>query len=226
MKIQHEQRHPRSHDSASLARPQSDHPPAREAASPELMERFRLLLDGAQARADDEAGRNQALVLDNLAQQTGQGEGIGGLDTAAGTDSGTDAAWTHGASAAEFAALWASQRDPNPPAMTLASAAQAQTPQQTAQKRQLSELVERHLRQLLISERGEGDPRVLLRLDDAALPDTDLWLSREAGQWTLQAQTSNAESHALLAACADELVQRFADSALGTIEVRAELRTG
>lgn len=224
MKIEHQQRHPRSHDSASLALPQSDHPPAREAASPELMERFRRLLDGAQGRADEEASRNQALVLDNLAQQIGQGR-IGGLDAAAGTDSGADAGWTHGASAAEFAALWASQRDPNPPAMTLASAAQTQAPQQTAQKRQLSELVERHLRQLLISERGEGDPRVLLRLDDAALPDTDLWLSREAGQWTLQAQTSNAESHALLAACADALVQRFADSALGTIEVRAELRT-
>lgn len=160
----------------------------------------------------------QAGVRESMARET-QHESLAQESGEAGREPGD--APIAPASAAELAALWAAQRSSaSAPTPQVAAHAAAALPRAT-----FAELVEKHVRQLLVSApTSDGEARVLLRLDEASLPDTDLWLSQTGGRWTLHAETSRADSHALLEACAPMLVQRFADGALGAIDVQTSLR--
>ena len=89
----------------------------------------------------------------------------------------------------------------------------------------LADLIERHVRQLLVndsSNAASGDTRVMLRLSDSLLPGTDLTLTRGDSGWVLRADVTDAQSRAALERCSSELVARFEKNGLGTITVETD----
>jgi hypothetical protein len=89
----------------------------------------------------------------------------------------------------------------------------------------LADLIERHVRQLLVSESRSavnGDTRVMLRLSDSLLPGTDLTLTRGESGWVLRAEVTDAQSRAALERCSSELVARFEKGGLGAITVETD----
>ncbi|HEY6544876.1 MAG TPA: hypothetical protein VIZ64_08285 [Dokdonella sp.] len=91
----------------------------------------------------------------------------------------------------------------------------------------LGPLIEKHLRQLLVSEstRGDGrEARVMLRLSDATLPGTDLMLTRGESGWELRAEVASAAARDALHECAPDLIARFAAGGLGKLSIETVLR--
>lgn len=92
----------------------------------------------------------------------------------------------------------------------------------------LAELIERHVRQLLVSEtaasaRG-GD--VLLRMSDAALPGTDIWLRRTEHGWKVRAEVRSRDSYDAIVGGSEQLIKRFAEHGLGELDVEPVYREG
>jgi hypothetical protein len=90
----------------------------------------------------------------------------------------------------------------------------------------LADLIEKHVRQLLVSESarsGGADARILLRLADSVLPGTDLTLTRGANGWELRADVMTASARDALERCAPDLAKRFGESGLGEIQLQTVL---
>jgi hypothetical protein len=105
-----------------------------------------------------------------------------------------------------------------PAAMDVPQAAQAQAGFAPA----LSELLQKHVRQMLVTDprSARGRPReVLLRMQNDALPGTDLWLTRTDDGWRLRADVSSRDAYDTLLEFQDELVKRFAESRLGELSI-------
>jgi len=87
----------------------------------------------------------------------------------------------------------------------------------------LAELIERHVKQLLVPDatsRSSAQSReIMLTLKDSVLPATELWLSRTDNGWRLRADTRSADSYRALVDGAPQLIERFAAGNLGTLEV-------
>ncbi len=117
---------------------------------------------------------------------------------------------------AEMAALWQAHlavRD----AVTMPQAA---TPQ--ANPTAFAELIERHVRQLLVSQGGldsRGEGQVMLRMSDATLPGTDLMLTRTSDGWVLRADVRSRDSFDAIRRAMPELTRRFAERHLGALTV-------
>lgn len=92
----------------------------------------------------------------------------------------------------------------------------------------LADLIERHVRQLLVSDSSSasGDMRVMLRLSDSLLPGTDLTLTRGDSGWVLRADVTDVQSREALDRCSSELVARFEKNGLGTITIDTESTRG
>ena len=92
----------------------------------------------------------------------------------------------------------------------------------------LGDLIEKHLRQMLVSESarsGDGrEARVMLRLSDATLPGTDLMLTRGEAGWELRAEVASTAARDALHQCAPDLVERFAAGGLGKLSIETVLR--
>ncbi len=92
----------------------------------------------------------------------------------------------------------------------------------------LTDLIEKHVRQLLVSDSARGgagsDARVMLRLADSTLSGTDLMLTRGDSGWALRAEASSAAALDALHECTPDLVERFAAGGLGKLSVETVLR--
>ncbi len=86
---------------------------------------------------------------------------------------------------------------------------------------QLLDMMERHVRQLAVHDahQGGGDGQVLLRMNDATLPGTDLLLSREGDGWVLRADSRSRESFDAIREAGPQLARRFAERNLGTLTI-------
>ncbi|MGY6518275.1 MAG: hypothetical protein ACXIUZ_06130 [Lysobacteraceae bacterium] len=114
-------------------------------------------------------------------------------------------------------------------ALHAAGSPEAATASRGPDPQAVAAMIERHVRQLFVSEggldaRGNGD--VLLRLDEGLLPGTDLVIRREGTRWRLEAQTANRDVLASVERFAPELTERFAARGLGELEVVSRLRPG
>ena len=92
----------------------------------------------------------------------------------------------------------------------------------------LAELIEKHVRQMLVSEtatsaRG-GD--VLLRMSDAALPGTDIWLRRTEHGWKVRAEARSRDSYAAIVGGSAQLIKQFAEHGLGELDVEPVYQGG
>ncbi|MGY6555258.1 MAG: hypothetical protein ACXIUM_12145 [Wenzhouxiangella sp.] len=86
----------------------------------------------------------------------------------------------------------------------------------------LIELIEKHVRRILISaetERGESGQSLMLRLNDEVLRHCDLRLQRTAGGWRLEASSSDSGTVGVLSREVDRIKERFALAGLGEIDV-------
>jgi hypothetical protein len=88
----------------------------------------------------------------------------------------------------------------------------------------LAELIQKHVKQMLVSEtRGAGagarSRELLLRMQSDVLPGTDLWLTRTDTGWRMRADVRSRDAYDTLLANQDDLIQRFADGALGELSI-------
>lgn len=87
----------------------------------------------------------------------------------------------------------------------------------------LAELIERHVKQLLVPDatsRSSAQSReIMITLKDGLLPDTELWLSRTGNGWRLRADTHSPDAYRSLLEGAPQLIERFASSKLGELEI-------
>lgn len=86
----------------------------------------------------------------------------------------------------------------------------------------LAELVQKHVRQMLVSDPRSSRGRsreVLLRMQNDVLPGTDLWLTQTSDGWQLRADVRSRDAYDTLLANQDDLIQRFADGALGKLSI-------
>jgi hypothetical protein len=105
---------------------------------------------------------------------------------------------------------------------TMTAAPQQAAAASTSLAPALAELVQKHVRQMLVSDprSGRGGSReVLLRMQNDVLPGTDLWLTQTENGWQLRADVRSRDAYDTLLANQDELVQRFADGALGKLTI-------
>lgn len=116
----------------------------------------------------------------------------------------------------ESAALWQAQH-----LAAQAPALATHAPPAAANPAALAQMLERHVRQFAVSEGGarHGEGQVLLRLDEATLPGTDLMLTRTVDGWLLQADVRSAESFDAIRQAAGQLGERFAERGLGNLVI-------
>jgi hypothetical protein len=93
----------------------------------------------------------------------------------------------------------------------------------------LAELIERHVKQLLVpdatSHSSAQAREIMITLKDGLLPGTELWLSRTGDGWKLRADTRSGTAYRSLVESTPQLIERFAQSRLGSLEVTATLLT-
>lgn len=196
-------------------------------AEPELVDRFRSLMQSREGREqtldprlEREAGellqaegRTEAggdrTVTDHAVLRKGHDDGN--------TDGGQQQAGGDTLQPAELAALYQAQVLAREVPATPAPAA----PQAHANPQALADMLERHVRQLAVSPHGVDHDRgqVLLRLNDATLPGTDLLLTRTERGWLLRADVRSRGSFDAIQQAAPQLAERFASRNLGTLEI-------
>ncbi|HET7333180.1 type III secretion HpaP family protein [Dyella sp.] len=105
--------------------------------------------------------------------------------------------------------------------------AQQPAPSHAAMAPALAELIERHVKQLLVPDatsRSAAQAReIMITLKDGLLPGTELWLSRTSNGWKLRADTRSSTAYRSLLEGAPQLIERFAQSQLGTLEISPTL---
>ncbi len=92
----------------------------------------------------------------------------------------------------------------------------------------LAELIEKHVRQMLVSSGGlheHRDGKLMLRLGDEVFPDTVFTLSKSAGGWLLQTQSKSPDTWREISRMSPALTERFDTGGLGKLTVEASLGT-
>ncbi len=103
------------------------------------------------------------------------------------------------------------------------AAAAGSGPASPAGQAAVVELIERHVRRMLISTEAEqvnGPRSLVLRLNDELLVNCDLKLERTEQGWQLDASSSDHGTIGLLTSEVPRLKARFASAGLGTLDVR------
>lgn len=199
---------------------------AREQPKAELVDRFRTLMqsraDGKEQRLDPRLqGQNaaEAAHAENAAE-TGQSQAAteqAVLRKGDGDESGDQHSGGDTLQPAELAALMQAQvLSREVPAMPAPTA-----PTPAANSQALADMLERHVRQLAIGggDTSRDNDQVLLRLNDATLPGTDLLLSRTETGWLLRADVRSRSSYEAIQQAAPQLAERFAARNLGLLQV-------
>ncbi|WP_222564092.1 hypothetical protein [Novilysobacter antarcticus] len=121
---------------------------------------------------------------------------------------------------AEVAAIWQAQNLANQ-----ASGTTSALPAPPVNSTAFAELLERHVRQLAVSEGSAStdDGHVLLRLADSTLAGTDLLLSRTSDGWLLRADVRSRDSFDAIQQAGSELSDRFAQRGLGALTIDPHL---
>lgn len=120
----------------------------------------------------------------------------------------------------EVAAIWQAQHMASQPAGTTSA-----LPAPPVNSSAFAELLERHVRQLAVSEGASNseDGQVLLRLADSTLAGTDLLLSRTSDGWLLRADVSSRDSFDAIRQAGSQLSERFAERGLGSLTIEPHL---
>jgi hypothetical protein len=220
---------PSVHPSHARAHRAKDEPPRGR----EEIQRFRKLMDGrapGQETEDTEqaagaagklsAAEQERALRELLQRQLDASAGKGVLPRDGerdGQDASSDGGQSDGQGLPSAGALaWQQAQQ-----MVLHAAEQPAAATQATLAPALAELIERHVKRLLVPEtQGAAQAReVMITLKDGVLPGTELWLSRTDGGWKLRADTHTPEAYRQLLESAPQLVERFASKRLGALEI-------
>ncbi|MFQ6313265.1 hypothetical protein [Lysobacter capsici] len=211
--------------------------PTRQPAAPESVDQFRSLL---QQRQGGFAQAGTAGKDEGLARLLGQSESAadGGKMTAEQVRAEAGNAVARKQAAGERAhehqrqSVGFERVDSAPPPAESSAMLQAQlamrdtaTPppaaQPTSNASAFADLIERHVRQLAVSNGGASGEQgqVLLRLSDQTLPGTDLLLTKTAEGWQLRADSRSRSSYDAIRDAGPELARRFAERNLGQLSI-------
>ncbi|QOY63536.1 hypothetical protein INQ40_04680 [Lysobacter sp. H21R4] len=121
---------------------------------------------------------------------------------------------------AEVAAIWQAQNLAHQ-----ASGTTSALPAPPVNSTAFAELLERHVRQLAVSEGSASseDGQVLLRMADTTLAGTDLLLSRTSDGWLLRADVRSRDSFDAIQQAGSQLSERFAQRGLGALTIDPRL---
>lgn len=196
--------------------------PQRERPSPEQAQKFQELLHAKGKLPGQQEFQKTTEVREGAAGQAE--DGVDGQVRAESVVTGVHERESHGddaggmsdlQSSTDASLLWQAQA-----AVRDGSTPQAAPPPQV-NPNAFAEMLEKHVRQLAVSEggTGDGDGRVLLRLSDQTLPGTDLLLTRTASGWSLRADVRSRESFDAIRDAAPRLAERFAERNLGELTI-------
>lgn len=201
------------------------HDKVREEPKAELVDRFRTLMqaraEGKEQRLDPRLQGREAGELAQAEQGGDTGQAQAATEEAVlrkgESDDGGQQTGGDTLQPAELAALYQAQVLAREVPAALPPAA----PTAHANPQALADMLERHVRQLAVSPNGVDHDKgqVLLRLNDATLPGTDLLLSRTDRGWLLRADVRSRGSFEAIQQAAPRLAERFASRNLGTLEV-------
>jgi len=227
---------PRQADAGQRAQPQTEAAPRKEVPRDGApLQNKALPADGSKQDGRTDASRdtkNETQSPQQIAHKVSRGDAEATQAVrAAHADKDLDDKNGHDASTASMAGNGATPS--MPPAEAVAQPVpqpqmQQDAPQQASQAAAtfapaLSELLQKHVRQMLVTDprsaRGGRSREVLLRMQNDALPGTDLWLTRTDNGWSLRAEVSSRDAYDTLLEFQDELVKRFADSRLGELSI-------
>jgi hypothetical protein len=107
------------------------------------------------------------------------------------------------------------------------AAAAANAPPQSSASNELADLIEKHVRRMLVSDdaaHGGRDARVMLRIGDGVLAGADLVLTRGEQGWLLHADVGNERQAEAMRESAPDLARRFAASGLGRVTIETASR--
>ncbi|MFC4763269.1 hypothetical protein [Dyella koreensis] len=204
----------------------------------EEVQRFRKLMDGTTPKqgADDEEAMSSVVVTGHKSLQEQEqalrdllqrqlnaaGDEALALPPRGDGDDRQDADGDSGQSDQGFAAA-------GPQALQQAQQVLQQSAEQPAPAMQaalapaLAELIERHVKQLLVPDansRSSAQSReIMITLKNGVLPGAELWLSRTDKGWKLRADMRNTEAYRQLLDGAPQLIERFASRQLGELEI-------
>ena len=205
----------------------------------EDIQRFRKLMDGKGQEAQDgretdagphglAAGEQEKALRELLQRQldaaAGKATALPPRDGERDSDSSSDRGGQSDGQALATAGAQAWQQAQQivlhgaQPATPAAQAALALAPA-------LAELIERHVKQLLVPDaRSSAQTReIMITLKDGVLPGTELWLSRTDKGWKLRADTRSPDAYRQLLEGAPQLIERFAGRRLGELEIDPSL---
>lgn len=204
----------------------------------EEIQRFRKLMDGQGQDGQDSgeiaagprglgAGEQEKALRDLLQRQLDAAGKVTALPPRDGEgDSGGDTSSDHGGqSDGQALATAGAQAWQQAQQIVLHGADQAAPAAQAALAPALAELIERHVKRLLVPDaRSAAQSReIMITLKDGVLPGTELWLSRTDKGWKLRADTHSPDAYRQLLDGAPQLIERFARSRLGELEIDPSL---
>jgi hypothetical protein len=205
-------------------------PERNEEARPELADTTRIA-DGDGRRAQDArtptASPKQDDSAADTAQHAAQQIARGEVQTppvarkARGDDTGEGDADALSRPTQPLAPLSMTPSDMAPPQQRTPDAPQQMAATAGMVAPALAELIQKHVKQMLVTDtRGGARSReLLLRMESDVLPGTDLWLTRTDKGWSMRADVRSRDAYDTLLANQDDLIQRFADSALGELSI-------
>lgn len=205
-----------SSDSTSQSRDREDVRDPRRAVDPAARQRFQQLMREGQLK-DQPAPH--AMRGDKLAAERGNRSVTGLQDAPTFRDIGLGKG-SEPLPPAEVAAIWQAQN-----LTSQAPGTSSAVPAPPVNSSAFAELLERHVRQLAVSDTtvaGE-DGQVLLRMADSTLAGTDLLLSRTSDGWLLRADVRSRDSFDAINDAGSRLSDRFAERGLGSLTIEPHL---
>lgn len=190
----------------------------RRSVDPAARQRFQQLMREGQPKdqTDSQASMRRG---DELAAERGNRSVTGPSDAPTFRDIGIGKG-SEPLPPAEVAAIWQAQN-----LASQAPGTSSAVPAPPVNSSAFAELLERHVRQLAVSDNATAgeDGQVLLRMADSTLARTDLLLSRTSDGWLLRADVRSRDSFDAIRNAGSQLSERFAERGLGSLTIEPHL---
>lgn len=187
-----------------------------------LVDRFKAALAGKGQPDQQAAGMNEEALAPLPDQESAEHKPSNSMDTRARPERSNDGALDLDLPPQMTVGTLAS----NSPAQAAAAVATAASTAPAYQSAAVAQLLEKHVRQLLVSETrsARGDtPEVMLNLTDAVLPGTKITLSQTEAGWKLASSSTSTSSYRAIQELGPALQERFAARGLGELDLQVTL---
>jgi hypothetical protein len=186
-----------------------------------LVDRFKAALAGKEQPQQQGAGMDEEALAPLPDHESADHEPANSLETRARPQTSNDGA----PDMETLPPMTVGSLASNSPAQAATAAAAASTAP-AYHSAAVAQLLEKHVRQLLVSETrsARGDtPEVMLNLTDAVLPGTKITLSQTEAGWKLASSSTSTSSYRAIQELGPALKERFAARGLGDLDLQVSL---